>query len=257
MNQSPPYILEKTNWKSIRENDFKVAVLPWGATEAHNFHLPYGTDNFQVRYVAAEAGKICWSEGGRSLILPCIPFGINTGQLDIPFCMNILPSTQLSILRDTCDVLQRHGIDKFVILNGHGGNSFKSMIRELSIAFPSLFVCWVNWYQVVDWHHYFAEPGDHAGEMETSAMLHIAPELVLPLDQAGPGRAKSFRVQALRDGWAVAQREWTKVTADTGVGNPHNARAESGKEYLQACTEGLAKFLLELEQTPLDDFYAE
>jgi len=50
-----PYLLAETNWKAVREADFQVAVLPWGATEAHNYHLPYATDNYQADYVAAEA----------------------------------------------------------------------------------------------------------------------------------------------------------------------------------------------------------
>ena len=250
-----PYLLAETNWKAVQETQFDLAVLPWGATEAHNYHMPYATDNYQVDYVAAEAAGRAWAKGARPLVLPCIPFGINTGQLDVPFCMNLMPSTQFAILRDVADGLQRHGIKKLVILNGHGGNDFKVMIRELSALFPDLFVCWVNWYRAVNWNLYFEDPGDHAGEMETSAVLHIAPHLVRPLEEAGPGVAKKFKVKALREGWAVAQRQWTKVTADTGVGNPYPATAEKGKIYLEACAHSLAEFFQELGAADADDLY--
>ena len=255
MKQPRPYILAETNWKTTLEIDYKVAVLPWGATEAHNYHMPYATDNYQVDYVAAASAKIAWEADTKVIVLPCIPFGINSGQMDVKLCMNINPSTQLAILKDTVDVLRRHGIHKLVILNGHGGNSFKAMIRELSVIYPDVFVAWANWYKAVDWNLYFDEPGDHAGEMETSAIMHIAPELVLPLSEAGNGHAKKYKVKAFSEGWVTAQRQWTQVTKDTGVGNPAKATAEKGRIYLEATAKKIGEFLVELAETPLDDFY--
>lgn len=49
-----PYILAETNWKTIKETDYTIAILPWGATEAHNYHLPYATDVIESKYIAAE-----------------------------------------------------------------------------------------------------------------------------------------------------------------------------------------------------------
>jgi len=250
-----PYLLAETNWEAVRDTRYEVAVLPWGATEAHNYHLPYATDNYQAEYVAAGAARKAWDRGAKVIVLPCIPFGINTGQLDIKLCMNLLPSTQLAILRDTCDVLVRAGIPKLVILNGHGGNTFKTMIRELSFHFPGLFTCAVNWYQAVDWSLYFDDPGDHAGEMETSAMMHIAPELVRPLAAAGSGKARQPVVSAMRQGWVTTQRPWTRVTDDTGVGNPAKAAAANGERYLEASMESLAKFLVELAEVKVEEMY--
>ena len=54
-----PYILAETNWEALKEVKFDLAVLPWGATEAHNYHLPYATDNIQADYMVAESAKIC------------------------------------------------------------------------------------------------------------------------------------------------------------------------------------------------------
>ena len=52
-----PYILAEITWKTVREANYEVVVLPWGATEAHNYHLPYATDNIQSDYVVAEAAR--------------------------------------------------------------------------------------------------------------------------------------------------------------------------------------------------------
>jgi creatinine amidohydrolase len=250
-----PYLLAETNWKTVKDTDYRVAVLPWGATEAHNYHLPYAVDNLQVEHVAAEAAGLAWERGAKVVVLPNVPFGVNTGQLDVKLCLNLNPSTQLAILKDLIDVLHRQQIQKLVIVNGHGGNEFKQMIRELSVHYPSVFVCALNWYRAVNWHHYFNEPGDHAGEMETSAILHLAPHLVLPKAEWGDGAAKKFRVKGLREGWVTAQRAWTQVTADTGVGNPAQATAQKAANYLADCAQAIADFLVELDATPNDQMY--
>ena len=250
-----PFILEEANWKSVLEHDYKVAIIPFGATEAHNYHLPYATDNYQVDFVAHKAAAKAWELGAKLVVLPCIPYGINTGQMDIKFCMNILPSTQLCILKDLYQVLENHGIEKVLLLNGHGGNNFKNIIREMSYAYPDIFTCWVNWYQIVDWNQYFDEPGDHAGEMETSAMMLIRPDLVRPLSEAGDGFAKSFKASGFKEGWASAQRAWSLVTADTGVGNPAKSNPEKAAKYLNDCVDKLAVFIKELHETPNDSLY--
>lgn len=250
-----PYILAETNWKQVKSEKYQVAVLPWGATEAHNYHLPYATDNIQCDYIAALSAKLAWDEGARVIVLPTVPFGVNSGQMDIPLCLNMNPSTQLALLMDLVQVLTNHKINKLVILNGHGGNDFKSMIRELSVHYPEVFVCSANWYKASDQSKIFHEPGDHAGEMETSCIMHIAPDLVMDLSTAGSGAAKQFKPKGLKKGWATAQRAWTQVTEDTGVGNPSKATAEKGKKYLENSAKELAMFFIELASLDNKDLY--
>ena len=249
-----PYILAETTWQAVKASAFEVVVLPWGATEAHNYHLPYGTDNFQCDYVAAEAARLAWEQGAKVVVLPTIPFGVNTGQLDITLDMNLNPSTQLAVLRDVVRVLARQGIPKLLVLNGHGGNDFRQLLRELQAEFPAVFLCTVNLFHVVDRRRFFSATGDHADELETSAMLHIAPHLIRPLSEAGPGVGRPFRIRALRE-WAWAQRQWSQVTTDTGVGNPAAATAAKGAAFLQALTAQLGQFLVELAAADPRDMY--
>ena len=250
-----PYVLADTNWKAVRDTEYDVAVLPWGATEAHNFHLPYSTDVLECDHIGAESARIAWEEGARVIVLPTVPFGVNTGQLDVKLDLNIYPSTQFAILADIVEVVWRADIRKLVILNGHGGNDFKQMIREVGAMHPDVFICQMNWYQIMDQKQYFDEKDDHAGEMETSAILKIAPELVLPLEDAGDGSARRFKVKALREGWAWAERDWSEVTESTGVGNPASATAEKGGRYLADLTQKIASFLIDLAKSDPDDMY--
>ena len=251
-----PYILAENTWKTVNETNYAAAILPWGACEAHNYHLPYGTDIIEAERVAAEAARIAWEKEAKVIVLPAIPFGVNTGQFDVKLDMNMNPSTQLAVLRDVVEVLHRQGIYKLIILNSHGGNDFKTMIRELGLQFPKMFLCQCNWYQAVDQKEFFENKDDHAGEMETSVIMHLTPQLVRPLSEAGDGAAKKFRITAIREGWAWAERKWLQVTKDTGVGDPRKATAEKGMGYFKAVTEKVAKFFVEVAATDRDDLYA-
>ena len=250
-----PYVLAETTWKTVKDTNYEVAVLPWGATEAHNYHLPYATDNIECDYIAAESARIAWEAGAKVVALPTVPFGVNTGQLDIKLDINMNPSTQLAVLNDVADSLVRQGIRKLVVLNGHGGNDFRQIIREL-LPQKDLFICNVDWYRCVDMAEFFEQGGDHANEMETSLMQTLAPDWVLPLSDAGDGAARTFKFQGFREGWAWAQREWTKITADTGVGNPAAATPEKGQRYFEAVTRKIGVFLTELAAADVNDLYA-
>lgn len=251
---SRPYILAEANWKTVKETGYEVAILPWGATEAHNYHLPYATDNIQCDHIAAESARIAWEKGARVVVLPTMPFGVNTGQLDIKLDINMNPSTQLAVLEDITDALEQQGIHKLVILNGHGGNDFRQIIRELQPRYD-VFLCTVNWFQIDGQDSIFTEPGDHAGEMETSLMMHIAPRLVQPLSKAGDGYEHKFKIKALRERWAWAQREWSEATGDTGIGNPVASTPEKGRQYFKLVTGEIGEFLTDLSAADIDDLY--
>ena len=253
-----PYLLAETPWQFVAAHPYEVAVLPWGATEAHNYHLPYGTDTIQCDHVAAESARRAWEGGARVVVLPTVPFGVQTGQRDIPLCLNLNPSTQAAMLGDLVASLAEsragQGIRKLVVLNGHGGNDFRQMIRELQPRTP-LLLCALNWYSCVDPRPYFDDLGDHAGELETSVMQAIAPDLVLPLAEAGPGRERQAKVAGLRERWAWTPRRWTQVTDDTGVGDPRAATRDKGERFFAAVTERIAGFLVDVAAADPNDLY--
>ncbi len=250
-----PYILSETNWKTVKDTDYQLAVLPWGATEAHNYHLPYSTDNFEAEAVAIGAAEVAWEKGAKVIVLPTVSFGVNTGQHNIKLDMNLNPSTQFAILNDVLETLNRQGIYKFVILNSHGGNDFRQMLRELGLKYPKMFLSEIDWYKIKEQKDLFDDLGEHAGEVETSLMLFLKPELVLPLDEAGGGVAKKFRFKGIQEGWAWAERKWDKVTADTGIGDPAKATAEKGKRFYALMCQKIGNYLFELAKSDPGDWY--
>jgi creatinine amidohydrolase len=253
MNPSP--ILVRSHWKHIKDEDFEVAILPWGATEAHNFHLPFGTDILEAEIIAEAASAEAQKLGAKIVVLPAIPFGVNTGQHDIKLDINLNPTTQFKILEDVIESLRRHNIFKMIILNSHGGNDFRQMLRELGLKFPEMWLFQANFYQIPVPEKIFEEPDDHAGEMETSLMLYLKPELVLPLEEAGDGISKKISIRAVQQKWGWTEREWSKVTRDTGVGNPKKASREKGEKYFAHVVREIAGMMMEVAKTSREEAY--
>jgi creatinine amidohydrolase len=241
-----PYILFEANYQQLRAYAPNVAVLPWGATEAHNYHLPHCTDVIEAQTLAERAAKRAHEAGARPVVLPAIPFGNDSQQLDQVATISISTATATAILGDVARSLSAQKIDRLVILNAHGGNEFKPIVRDIQSASGVLIVV-INFFQMrpelLD--EIFDEPGDHAGEMETSFLLHVCPQWVC-LDQAGQGKRVPFTVTDLSRPGVWTPRPWSRSHPDTGSGDPRRATAEKGERYVAALTDQIAAVLVSL-----------
>jgi creatinine amidohydrolase len=223
------HVLLETNFRRLADRPPRVAVLPWGATEAHNRHLPYGTDVLlAVRYAEAAAEEAN-RQGAASVVLPAIPFGNDEQQLD-QFCtVSITTTTALALLRDVVRSLQRQSVDRLVIVNTHGGNQFKPLVRDLQLESGALIVVADAFLMAPDVRaETFELPGDHADESETSLLLHTDSDLV-EFAEAGDGRRLPFAIPGLDQPGVWTPRPWAKCHPDTGSGDPSRATAEKGR----------------------------
>jgi creatinine amidohydrolase len=255
---SRPWILAETNYGAMKDAKFEVAVLPLGATEPHNLHLPYGTDVFEASRIGEELCQAAHQRGATVILLPTIPFGTETNLQSFPLAMNLNPSTLLQVLRDLVASLEKSGIRKLLLLNSHGGNDLKPMLRELyGTTSVHIFLC--NWYQMIgdQYASIFENRDDHAGEMETSFMLAYFPQLVAHRADgkltADPGTTSPLRFDAVSRGWVSITRPWHLLTTNTGSGNPHAATAEKGRKLMELIVGRLSDFLVQLSQSPIDE----
>lgn len=232
-------------WGDVKQTGkYDMAILPWGATEPHNGHLPYCTDVLSSQAIAFEvAGKVR-EEGINVMVLPGVPFGSqNPGQRELPFCIHTSQATQAAMLHDIVCSLEHQGINRLLIINGHGGNSFKGFIRDLAVEKPEFLIASSEWFSFIPRKDYFdAVIDDHAGEQETSVMMHYYPELV-KMEYAGEGKAKKFNVEGLNRKVAWIPRNWGKVTSDTGIGDPSKSSPEKGRAYAEAVVSEYVKLV--------------
>ncbi len=234
--------------------NYDLAILPWGATEPHNQHLPYLTDCILSHDIAVDAAVIAQEKFNiNCMVMPPVTFGSqNPGQRELNFCIHARYETQKAILTDIVASLYTQGIRKMVIINGHGGNNFKNMIRDLSLDYPDFLIATSEWFTVLPTKEYFDQPGDHADELETSVMMYYHPELV-DLSMAGEGKANAFALPTLCEKVAWIPRHWQKVTQDTGIGNPALATSEKGERFALAVAKRYAQLFDELAHANLDN----
>jgi len=100
----------------------------------------------------------------------------------------------------------------------------------------------------------FDKADDHAGEFETSVALELYPEWV-ELDKAGRGRARPFRFEALREGWVRTSRNFSRINDQCATSDPSLATSEKGRTYLDLVCERISTFLIELAETPIDEYF--
>lgn len=246
------WILQEITLKVAKKKKYEVAVLPIGSTEPHNLHLPYGCDTLHCEAIADKVCKKAHKMGAKVIMLPTIAYGVNSNSLKFPLTMHVDPSTHLAIVSDIVRSLEAHHIHKLVLFNGHGGNNFQFIARELYGKTP-VFIAVVDWWKVASdmEEKIFENKGEHANEMETSLALELTPDLV-HLDDADDGAVKSSSFEAINKGWVFIARPWHLVTKNSGHGDPGKASKEKGKKYLNVLVERLSKFICELSERPLD-----
>jgi len=247
MNKSAYKEIAERSFGEIKEQQFAYAVLPWGAIEPHNYHLPYATDILLSRTLSIAAAEKTGKEhnivGG---VLPPVWLGSqNPGQWNQPFCIHARYETQKAILTDVVASLYRQQIKRLIIVNGHGGNAFKNMVRDLAFDYPDFIIAVTDWFLTVRIEDYFENGGGHADEMETSLLLHYFPQYV-DMGRAGSGAYTPFAAQSLNEKTGWLPRDWSKVSDDTGVGNPFKASAEKGARYAAAVIEKLSQLFSEI-----------
>jgi creatinine amidohydrolase len=260
MSDHQPFDLAASTYRHVLDAPKpQVAVLPLGATEPHNLHLPYGTDTYQVTMLAEQACAKAAGQGAPVWLLPAIPYGTETNMMRFPLTINVNPSTLGRMIGDIVESLEKHGVKKLVLLNGHGGNELKWILREwYDKADVHIFIC--HWFRMIgDIRKDVLEDlaGDHADELETSTMLYLRPDLV-HTEAADEGSMRPPRLETLKKGWVEYSRPWHVLTTNTGAGNPSLATAEKGQRLAEAFVDRFSTFLVELAAAEIDgDFPLE
>lgn len=252
-----PWRLDELDYSEVSQRNLQVAVIPLGATEPHNLHLPYGTDALEASLIGDRVCEAAYRRGAKVVLLPTIPYGVQTNMRRLPLAINVNPATLDQFLADIVHSLRNSGIEKILLLNSHGGNDFKPLLRTLAGSDIQLFLC--DWFRMVAdvYSTIFECPEDHAGEMETSIALAFFPYLVRRNQDgslaADEGATNPTRFEAVNQGWVQITRRWDLLTTNAGSGNPHHATAEKGVQVMDLIVDRLANFLVELDEAVLDD----
>lgn len=223
--------LETSSWTDIEAAAPTTALVPVGSTEQHGPHAPVGTDTIIARAMAGEADRE-WD--GESVVLPALPVGVAPYHGRFPGTLSVSTETLRRYALDVVKSLADSSVETVVFVNGHGGNgeTLSHLAREVTEARAIELEAYLwEWMSAVDEHV------GHAGELETSVLLHLCPDDVgEPV--AGDASAWSDTV----DGGVVYQ--FTDEFSENGaVGDATDASAEQGRAVFETAVEVLASFL--------------
>jgi creatinine amidohydrolase len=234
--------LSDATWTDVRDADTDLALLPVGSTEQHGPHAPLGTDAYHAEAVA-EAGADRFD--GDVAVAPTVPVGVAEEHRHFSGTLWVSPDTFRRYVRDVIGSLAHHGMDRVVVVNGHGGNvpalgEVTATVSRTDDAYAVPF----TWFEAVGEH---GENMGHGGPLETALLRATRPALVREdrIDEARGGAS---------DGWG----EWvsgTNLAHDSAeftengvVGDPGAGDVDLGEELLSRAAAALDRLL-----TAVDD----
>ncbi len=236
-------------WENLTSLDFAkavetcqgVGIIPVGVIEAHASHLPLGTDLFTAHWISRHA-----AEQEPIIVFPQYPYTINHETAHLPGGLVIKRDLAFALLENICDEMHRNGINKIILLSGHGGNRY--FLPLFVQTLPEKQKPYVVYFaqlphnpktdEILDHHEY-----GHAGEYEASMIRHIDDSLV-KMDQV-PKRpfTNQHRNKPVADKGGYAPADWYAMYPHMYVGDASKATAEKGKLLLDYEIEKLVELI--------------
>lgn len=233
----------------VAVREARLAILPVGAIEQHGPHLALQTD---ARIAEAFASRLAAELGPVALLCPLVPYGISEHHARFAGTITVSPTTYMALLLDLVASLASQGLDRVVIVNGHGGNiEALSLVARQARSQMGVRVASMMWAKLAGDVCAEAASGSaygHACETETSLAMALAPELVrtdriappAPRPQLEPHSAPP---RALVD---VAVR-FDELTTDGVYGDPTHASLELGERILSTALRRATEFCREFQ----------
>lgn len=219
--------LQALSWTDVQDSDANMAVLPVGSTEQHGPHNPLGVDAIIARELAQAA-----CQRTDALCLPAIEVGIAEHHRNFDGTLYVSHDTLRDYVAETVQSLTHHGIDRVVVVNGHGGNTaaLEEACARLTRDGELFAVVW-EWFASRD-----VEVG-HGGKYETAIMMHLRPELV---DEPVEGDAETWGKQV--SGASVAY-DTDEFTANGITGDARDADPETGERVFTDSLDDLVNLV--------------
>lgn len=260
---------EKLTWPEINEavKENKIILLPVGSIEDHAKHLPLDTDSLIVTEVCRRIAALF---DGQVLVMPTVVYGYHPYRMDFPGGISISWQVFTQQLEEITLCLAHHGFKKILLVNGHGSNHPLTQIaaRRVILEYPDVQCAMLSLWEIEEFQDIFRKireseyPGgaSHAGEVETSIYLALAPEHVkmakatkdISLPKSRYFYTDLAPEKSPKTGTPVKMLEWWSTLSKTGaIGDPTKATKEKGIKLLNAMVEGLQKIIIDFKDRPV------
>ena len=244
--------MEDMNWPDIKDamaEGYKTVVIGVGATEQHGPHLPLQTDaRIGDEYAWRIAKKL-----GNALQGPTIRVGCSHHHLAFPGTVSLQATTLKAIVKDYAESLLHHGFKNIIFIPSHGGNCdpLQNTIEELRKTYPEhRIIGYTDLLAFIDAQFKITEEegltrdegGAHAGEIETSIVLALEPDLVMT-DRYQAGYMGPLGENEVK---TILERGMTALTRTGVLGDPTRSDPERGRLYLEKTVDFLVEEIQKL-----------
>lgn len=256
-------LLQEMKWEEVQQElkETNIALIPVGATEQHGYHMPMGSDTYCPYEVAKKT-----AEKEKAIVVPAIPFGISQCHMAFPGTITLTCDTLFRVVTDICESLAKHGIDKFIIINGHGHNrpvlrTFMDEFKKRRDVFLFLIEWWIAGFKLTPelWSPNREDlPDGHAADVETSGMLAINSNLVnmSKADKVVLGSLGNTNIKFNKSTSVVFKdypvdittiSNFKQFTKSGVIGSSLEATKKKGEILLDKVSDFLAEFIRELK----------
>ena len=251
-------ILEDMTIEEVRSFGPEVVMIPIGSTEPHGPHLCYCVDTLNAK-VKAEAATVKANErGAKVLCYPTLPISLNVNFTGFPFALSMRVETFMQMLRDLCEHIEKEGVRKIVILNGHGGNTdvIAAFLRSWAHRGIAGTAGAENRAFVCNAHCYFPEarevienPSIHGGESEVLETTLHESKFVLE-EKLDNFKTQEPGIKSLGGSNVAWVRPWHMYLPASAAGETRGLDMSKAEKFASLNIKGLADLLVELAQMP-------
>ncbi len=224
-------VIAEMTWKQAQERmkEARAVILPLGSLEQHGYHMSVNTDNIVGEYM----GRVL-AERTDSVVLPVVPYGQVWSAKDFPATISLRERTFIEVVKDIVTSLENKGVRNVILFSSHWGNTapVKIAARELLDEKGYRNVYYLSYMDLKRLGEGIMETelwngsGFHAGEIETSIVLHIKPESV-DMEKAVCEYPKAPGDVDIRP------IPWITFCESGIFGDATKATAEKGKKFLE------------------------
>ena len=236
----------------------KVILIPIGHTEQHGFHLPVSVDTIIIDSIAKGTAALLPT---RSWTMPVMPYGVSTHRSSFAATMNAGGRAFEDFWVAVIDILVARGFDRFYLMSGHGGNSsfLVNIVKYAGERHRRIF-CATAWLHTSGrigaeaLAKYRTSPiggMGHAGELETSFLLHLRPDLCQMervVDETDFVATPDYYMDWIEGGSLVANPPWDDDTKTGAYGAGSHATAEKGRLWLEAAVKEKADHVEQIHE---------